>query len=142
MRKVLMLAALVAAVTAGIAAAGGNGSGKFALLGPNGEAWCNGSGVISGTDEGAGFAVINAPANGTVGATVSVKGGTPNTDVVVRLIQGGADCFTVDATGTTNGQGNATVKVSEASTSGAAFVAVDFGVLYGDPSLVTATYNH
>jgi hypothetical protein len=141
MRKVLMAAALVAVATAGIATAGGSGSGKFALLGPNGDALCSGGGVISGTDQGAGFAVINAPGNGTVSATVSLKGGTPNTDVVLRLIQGGADCFTIDATGTTNGKGNVTLHWSEPSVSQRAFVALDTGVLFGLPAYVTETYD-
>ena len=127
---------------AGVAAAGGNGSGKFELLGPNDVALCDGSAVLSGATGDFGFAVINAPSNGTVSATVSIKKQQSNTDYVIRLVQGGDDCYTVDATVTTNGQGNATVYLSEASVSTHALIAVDTGVLFGAPTFVTETYNH
>jgi hypothetical protein len=139
--RTLALAVVAACVLAGVAAAGGDGSGKFELLGPNGVALCDGSGVLSGAPGDFGFAVINAP-DGTVSATVSIKKQQPNTDYVIRLVQGGADCFTVDATATTNGQGNATVHLSEASVSTHALIAVDTGVLFGAPTFVTDTYNH
>ena len=73
-------------------------------------------------------------------ATVSLKGLTPDTDYVIRLIQG-VDCYVVDATVTTNRQGNAKVHLSEASVSGTAFIAVDEGSLFGAPMFVTETYN-
>jgi len=120
--------------------AGAAGAGKFDLLVPTGIAACDGSGVFSCAPGGFGFAVINAPANGTVATTVSIKGQQPNTTYNIRLIQGQADCFTFDATVTTNGQGNGTVRVSEPSVSSTAFVAVD--PTTGGPNFVTATYNH
>jgi len=134
----------VAAVVVGVpilgvgGPAGAAGAGKFDLQGPNGSAFCDGSGVDAGAPGGFGFAVINAPSNGTVSATVSVKGLKPNTSYTVRLIQGVADCFTVDGTIVTNGVGNGTINVSEPSVSTHAFVAVDAaGAEY-----VTNTYNH
>ena len=140
--RALAVALVAACVLAGVAAAGGNGSGKFDLLGPNGNALCDGSGVLSGAPGDFGFAVINAPSDGTVSATVSIKGQQPDTDYVIRLVQGDADCFTVDAMVTTNGQGNATVHLSEPSVSTTALIAVDTGALFGTPSFVTETYNH
>lgn len=145
--KMLVATLVVAAVSAGIAAAGGNGSQKFDLLGPNGDAFCDGSGVVAGAPGGFGFAVIKAPSNDTVAATVSVKGLTANATYNVLLIQGDGDCFTSDTTLTTNGQGNGNARVSEASTSTTAFVAVCLGGISGScnsasESYVTATYNH
>jgi hypothetical protein len=129
----------VAAIAAGTASAGAD---KLELLGPDGNAFCDGSGVITGAPGGFGFAVINASADGTVSATVSLKKQTPNTTYVVRLVQG-ADCSIVDAEMTTNGQGNATVHLSEPSVSTHALVAVDEGSLSGgDDEFVTETYNY
>lgn len=139
MRKVFMLAALVVALTAGIASAGGNGSGKFDVLGPDVDAFCDGSGII-GTGSSFGFAVINAPADGTVEATVSLKGLEADTAYNVRLIQGGSDCFTTDATVTTNGQGNANAHISEPSVSTKAFVFVRKGA--AGTFYSTDTYEH
>jgi hypothetical protein len=133
--KLFLAAVVVAAVMSGVAAAG---AGKYDLLGPNGVAICDGSGVLSGTPGGYGFAVINASADGRVLATVSLKKQEPNTTYAVRLVQGNADCFTVDAEVTTNGGGNATVHLSEAAVSSTALVAVDGA---GD-MFVTETYNH
>ena len=138
--KLFLATLVVAGITAGVAAAGGGGSGKFPLLGPDGNAFCDGSGVLSGQDLGFGFAVINAPSNGTVETTVSLKGLTPNTTYNVELIQGVADCHTIDATITTNGTGNGTVHWSEPSVSTHAFVAVQSPTL--NETYVTATYNH
>jgi len=107
--KILVATLVVAGVTAGFAAAGAGGSQKFDLLGPTGNALCDGSGVLSGAPGAYGFAVINAPSDGTVATTVSIKGQQPNTTYDIRLVQGVADCFTVDAMVTTNGQGNGTV---------------------------------
>jgi hypothetical protein len=138
--RMLVATLVVAGLTAGVAAAGAGGSQKFDLLGPNGNAFCDGSGVISGAP-GFGFAVINAPSNGTVEATVSLKGVKPNTTYGVGLIQGLADCGTIDGTITTNGQGNGNAHVSEPSVSSHAFVG-----LVEDPCLctfyTTQTYNH
>lgn len=118
------------------------GARKFDLLGPNGIAFCDGSGVISGAPGDFGFAIINAPNDKTVEATVFIEKQKPNTKYVIRLVQGQSDCFTVDATVMTNGQGNATVHLSEASTSSHALIAVDTGVLFGAPTFVTKTYTH
>jgi hypothetical protein len=144
----LTLATLVvAAITAGAAAAGGGGAQKFDLLGPNGNAACDGSGVFSGSPGGFGFAVINAPGDNTVSATVHIDKQQPNTTYNVRLVQGISDCFSVDAQVTTNGQGNGTVHVSEPSTSSTALVAVDpagpGGILcfVCGPYFVTDTYQ-
>jgi pectate lyase len=125
----------VAAVAAGAATAG---AGKYVLLGPNGNALCDGSGVITGTAGGYGFAVVNASADGRVSATVSLKKLDPNTTYAVRLVQGFADCFTVDAEVTTNGVGNAPGHLSEPSMSATALVAVDGG----GEAYVTETYVH
>ena len=141
--KLFLATLVVAGITAGVAAAGGSGSGKFPLLGPDGNAFCDGSGVLSGQDLGFGFAVINAPSNGTVSATVSAKALTPNTTYNVLLIQGVADCFTPDTTLTTNGQGNGNAHWSEADThSGTAFIAVCNGPCGTADSYVTNTYFH
>jgi hypothetical protein len=136
--KLFFAAIVVAAIAAGTAAAG---AGKFELLGPNGNAWCDGSGVISGDPGGFGFAVINASADGKISATVSLKKQEPNTTYVVRLVQG-ADCFTVDAEVTTNEVGNATVHLSEPSVSTKALIAVDEGGLFAGDAFVTETYEH
>jgi len=116
--------------------AGAAGAEKFALQGPPFAANCDG-GVIFSTPGDFGFAVINAP-NGTVQATVSLKKQQPNTTYDVYLIQGLADCSTVDATLTTNGQGNGTVHLSEPSVSTHAFV----GLFGGAGGFVTDAYNH
>ena len=134
-RLVLATIVAMAVISAGTATAGAE---KFPLLGPDGNAFCNGSGVISGTDLGFGFAVINAPADGTVMTTVSLKKLRPDTTYTVRLIQGNTDCFDFDGTITTNRVGNGNVHISEPATSSTAFVAVDTpGEMY-----VTETYVH
>ena len=138
--KLFLAAVVVAAIAAGTAAAGAD---KFELLGPNGNALCDGSGVLSGEPGNFGWAVINASEDGTVSATVSLKKQEPNTTYVVRLVQGIADCFTVDAEITTNGMGNATVHVSEPSVSSTALIAVDESSLEaGEDEFVTETYHH
>jgi hypothetical protein len=144
-RRISVIALIVAGLTTGVAVAGGGGSQKFELLGPNGNVFCNG-GVISGAPGGFGFAVINAPGNDTVAATVSLKGLTPNTTYFVGLIQGVSDCVTDDGTITTNGQGNGTVHLSEPSVSTHAVVGVCTTVICAQPPAgevyVTDTYNH
>ena len=121
---------------------------KTSLLGPNGNANCDGSGVISGDDNGYGFAVINYDQDtNTVLATVSGKALEPNTTYNVELIQGIDDCYMVDGTLTTNGQGKGNVHVSEESVSGTAVIAVcsqdGFVGCAGSSELyVTETYNY
>jgi hypothetical protein len=136
--KLFVATLVVAMITAAAAVAGGGGAGNFHLLGPDGNAFCDGSGVISGSDGGFGFAIINAPGGQTVSTTVKLKKLDPNTVYSIRLVQGVADCFTFDATITTNKKGNGTVHWSEPSVSGTALVAVDGG---GD-AYVTETYFH
>jgi hypothetical protein len=138
--RTLLVALVVAGVTAGIATGGSNGSGKFALLGPDGNAFCDGSGVEAGDPGGFGFAVINA-GGGTVQATVSLKGLAANATYHVFIFQGNADCDTEDGTITTNGKGNGNGHFSEPSLSSHALVFLFQDVPGGD-SYVTDTYNH
>jgi hypothetical protein len=132
----LAIAGLMAAMLPGAATAAG--AQKFELLGPNGNAYCNGNGVFAGGPGGFGFAIINAPASGTVTATVSLKGLSPNTDYFVRLIQGAVGCFTNDGVITTNGKGNGTTAISEESVSTRAVVFVVGPAQF----YVTQTYSH
>jgi hypothetical protein len=138
MRRFVLIAivAIVAAVATAVATAG---SGKFELLGPSGNAYCDG-GVLAGDPGGFGFAVINLTGEGDVAATVSVKGLDPNTEYHVYLVQGPADRGTVDGTITTNGQGNGTIHVSEPSVSSHAWVGIETGGF--SQIYVTDTYNH
>ena len=126
MRKLLIFTplAVFAILTTSLVFAG---AGKFELLGPNGNAWCDGSGVLAGEPGGYGFAVINASSDGKVMATVSLKKLEPNAEYLIRLIQGPHDCHTTDVTVTTNGKGNATVHYSEESVADFAFVFVEGG---------------
>jgi hypothetical protein len=129
---------LIVAMTPGAVSAAG--SGKFQLLGTDGNAWCDGSGVITGTAGGYGFAMINAPSDGTVITTVALKGLQPAAEYQVRLIQGIDDCHTFDATIVTDADGNGNVHWTETSVSSHAFVAVD-GPGFSQ-SFVTQTYAH
>lgn len=135
---------VVAGVIVGVAAAVSGGSQKFDLLGPDGNAFCDGSGVISGQPDDWGFAVINFDKDAnSVLTSVSAKDLQPNTTYRVELIQGLDDCFTTDATFTTNGQGKGSASVSEASVSNHAFVAVCAGEFCGEAdAYVTQTYSH
>ncbi len=145
-RLTVLLATLVAVgVTAGVATDAG--AQKFDLLGPHGNALCDGSGVLSGSPGGFGFAIINAPSNGTVRTTVSAKGLAPNATYNVLLVQGISDCYTSDGTLTTNGHGNGNAQISEPSTSTHAFVALCLGGSGGScvgasEGYVTHTYIH
>jgi hypothetical protein len=142
-RIVLVACAAVATVSAGFATAGGGGAQKFDLWGPEGAASCDGvgNGPNSGQAGGYGFAIINAPSNGTVQATVVVKGVEPNTTLGVYLVQSNDDCGTVDGTITTNGQGKGSVHISEPSVSDYAFVRVRVTAPYYH-DYVAAYYNH
>jgi hypothetical protein len=144
-RLIVLLATLVVAgVIVGVAAAVSGGSQKFDLLGPDGNAFCDGSGVLSGQPDSWGFAVINFDEDAdSVLTSVSAKGLQPNTTYNVLLIQGDDDCFTPDGSFTTNGQGKGSVSLSEESVSDHAFVAVCGGAFCGDAdSYVTQTYSH
>ena len=142
--KTVVATLAVAGLTVGIAAAAAGGSQKLDLLGPDGIAYCDGSGVLSGEPGGFGFAIINAPSNGAVEATISAKNLTPNTTYNVLLIQGVADCYTPDGTITTTAQGKGNLHVSEVSTSTHALVQVVCTGYPCDPddSFVTDTYYH
>jgi hypothetical protein len=114
-------------------------------------AYCDGSGIVPSPQTlptpDFGFAVIQATPNGRVRATVAIRE-YPNSYYTIRLIQGLADCHTVDWAGFTNSSGAVTVPLSEASTSSTAFVAVDQYATFGgmvfeiNSSYVTETYHH
>jgi hypothetical protein len=119
------------------------GAAKQGLVGPQASVFCNDvtptpSDVTTTTIPG--FVIFNQDQGaGTVSANVHVKGAEPNTTYVVRLIQGngtGDDCGVVDATFTTNGQGNGGELVVEATAVGttAIQVIVDTGRLLGRPT--------
>ncbi len=145
-RKVLLAVLLVACVGASAAVAGVTPPQQFSLLGPEGNAWCDGSGVISGTASNYGSAVIAATPNGTaayrgsVATNVVLNHQQPNTRYEIRLIQGSNDCHSVDTTVMTDASGNATVRWVEPNVSTHAFVAVD--PQGGGAYFVTTTYYH
>jgi hypothetical protein len=97
---------------------------------------------VSGAPGNFGYAIINAPGDKTVEATVHIEKQMPNTLYDIRLVQGNSDCPTVDATVMTNRLGNASVQFSEPSTSSHALIAVDTHVPVGAPNFVTKTYFH
>jgi len=150
-RSAQTLAALTALLTLGLGLAPSSqaaeeGASLFRTYGPNGNAHCDGSGIISGHLTDFGTAVINET-NGKVSATVVITGGRPNTRYVIRLIQttsDGEDCYTVDKVVRTKEQGIATVHFSEPVLSDAngAFLAVETGSLFGTPGYVTRTYYY
>jgi len=112
-----LAAVLTAATLAALAAltltpaAGAKGAEKETLLRfPSGN--CN-IGATGGVETDA-FAVINIR-DTELSATVSIKDGTPNATYSVSLVQtpSGENCFTAEATLTTNAQGNGTVHLEE-----------------------------
>jgi hypothetical protein len=112
---------------------------------------CDGSGIIPSPQTlpapDFGFAIIGAPSNGEVQATVAIRD-IPRGYYTIRLIQGFADCQTMDWAGFTNGAGVVTVHLSEPAVSSTAFIAVDqYATFDGVPqevnsSFVTETYRH
>jgi hypothetical protein len=118
------------------------GAVKFRTYGPDGNARCDGSGIVSGHITSFGNAIINE-VDGTVSATVIITGGSPNTRYAIRLIQGLDDCHDADRVVRTNGQGIAVVHFSEPVAAGAdgAFIAIFTG-LTGAPVHVTQTYHY
>jgi hypothetical protein len=111
---------------------------KYDLVGPNANIFCSDLTPADGaTEKAPGFAVFNANAN-KVSAVVSVKDAPPNTTFPIRLIQGGVgggtDCYAVDGTLTTNGEGKGTLNVSEAPTGTRAQVIIDTTALFGTPT--------
>lgn len=137
-----ILTAMALAIGPVAASAAEGGAEKLALLGPFGNAFCDGSGVLSGTDRDFGSAIFNAPGDNTVTVVVHLEKLKPNQSYTLRLIQGGSDCFAVDRHFTTNEVGNASEYFSEKSTSHHAFIAVDTGPIFHNPSYVTKTYVH
>jgi hypothetical protein len=82
-----------------------------------------------------------------VGALVAIRD-IPNGYYTVRLIQGTADCHTIDWAGFTNANGAATISLSEPASTSTAFIAVDQYATFGgvpfevNSSFVTETYHH
>lgn len=112
---------------------------KHPLVGPLADVFCS---DLTPADEDVsqtapGFVVFNANRN-KVSAVVSVKDAPPNTELPVRLVQGGVgggqDCTTVDGTLTTNGNGQGTLNVSEAPAGTRAQVIIDTSELFGTPT--------
>jgi hypothetical protein len=112
---------------------------KHPLVGPFADVFCS---DLTPADEDVsqtapGFVVFNANRN-KVSAVVSLKDAPPNAQFPVRLVQGGpgggGDCFTVDGTLTTNGQGKGTLNVAEPPVGTRAQVIIDTTVLTGTPS--------
>ena len=79
---------------------------------------CDLSGLVSGDPLDVGFANINYTGNGKIEATAAIKGLEPNSEYKVRLIQGDADCFTIDGVLTTNKKGHGNLHVREAVVEG------------------------
>lgn len=112
---------------------------KYPLVGPAANIFCSdltpaGENV---SQVAPGFAVFNANKN-KLSAVVSLKGAPADTEFPIRLIQGGtgggSDCFTVDGTLTTNGNGQGTLNVAETPVGTRAQVIIDTTVLTGSPS--------
>lgn len=128
-------------------AASAPGAEKLPLVGPAASVICNPPQDPSSSDDASetldGFVIFNYSADdGTIKATVSIKGGEPNTEYPVRLVQNNADCFTVDGVLTTNRQGKGTLNIREAAVSGSAQVIVDTGAIFDQPSYrATESYS-
>ncbi len=115
MRKLfaLLVIALSAVAVASPAGAGGNGADRMTLY-SNGDPFCDLSGFLTiGTATESSAVLQYDKSLNQVGATVTLKGVTPNQTYYVRLIQGNDDCQTDDGTVTTNGQGNGTLSIAE-----------------------------
>jgi hypothetical protein len=151
-RRLAVAAILASAFFSTNAALAAPGADKFTFFGGFlAGAYCDGSGIIPSPQTvptpDFGFAVIGATPNGRVHATVAIRQ-FPNSYYTVRLIQGLADCHTIDWAGFTNSSGAATIPLSETSTSSTAFVAVDQYATFGgipmeiNSSYVTETYRH
>jgi len=105
------LASLSLATPAAAGSTGAPGAAKEGLVGPRAVVSCVGLAPVPGENirhSGPGFVVFNEDRTAnTVSANVVLKDARPHTRYVIRLIQSdGRDCFTVDATLTTNVQGN------------------------------------
>jgi hypothetical protein len=123
MRKRLMAGlvagALMAAIVPGVASASNTKAdlfGEWAL-------YCDtGQGHLGAPIED-GFANINFT-KAKVNAVISLKGRLPDAEYRVILVQSSDDCFTVDGTLTTNGQGNGNLRLSELRAGSVAFVQI------------------
>jgi hypothetical protein len=126
---------------AGQSTAAAPGASKQGLVGPAARVLCVGLDPAPGDDvsqPGPGFVVFSQDRDAnTVSANVVLKDAAPNTTYPIRLIQSdGSNCFTVDATLTTNKQGNGQAKVVEPIHPGATAVQViiDTGTLLTRPT--------
>ncbi len=148
----LLLSATVASADPPGLSADPLGSARLEFWGGFGAAaHCDGSGIIPSPmtvpAPGFGFAVVQAPASGNLGATIAIRD-IPNGYYTVRLIQGLSDCGTIDWAGFANAAGNVTIHLSEPAASTTAFVAVDQWATFGgvpvsvNVSYVTPTYIH
>jgi hypothetical protein len=147
-KRFLLLVATAAAVAAWSAVgaqaagpAGAPGAQKEGLVGPSANLFCVGLAPVPGeniSQTGPGFVVFNQDISAnTISANVVLKGADPNQPYVIRLVQSdGSDCLTVDATLTTNGQGNGQAQVIEPIDAGASAVnvIVDTGSEFSNPT--------
>jgi hypothetical protein len=114
---------------------------KYPLVGPFASVFCGSLEPAEDEDNATkvapGFAIFNANKN-KVSAVVSVKDAPPNTEFPIRLIQGGAgggtDCYIVDGTLKTNGNGQGTLNVAEPVAGTRAQVIIDTTELFGTPT--------
>lgn len=146
-----LVTAAVLCVACTDALAEGAGKARFVFWGGFGAAArCDGSGIVNSPATvpapAFGFAIATVP-DGRLRATVVIHD-IPNGYYTVRLVQGLDDCRTTDWAGFTNGDGDATVHLSEPAVSSTAFVAVDQWATYErvpvsvNASFVTSTYWH
>jgi hypothetical protein len=122
---VLSLGAAIVALVVGVGGVAHAAAQKVPLTKNNID--CNGQ-PTSGTSPtgGSGFANINKTGSGGLIANVVVKGAQPNTTYHIRLIQpASGDCQTIDATLTTDVDGDASFNVHKAAAGGAAFVVLN-----------------
>lgn len=112
---------------------------KSELVGPSANIFCSDL-TPAGEDVSQvapGFVVFNANTN-KVSAVVSVKDAPPNSELPIRLIQGGPgggnDCYTVDGTLKVNQNGKGTLNVDEVPAGTRAQVIIDTSELFGTPT--------
>jgi hypothetical protein len=113
-------------IAGGVVASGGNVGQRghmFYLANP----FCDGSGYADpGTlDTNTKYKLKFKAHSNSLSGSVTIKDGAPNTTYDVRIIQGVADCFTADASFTTNFKGKGSAKVGpETAVSTTAFLFV------------------
>src|SRR5438128_1022642 len=113
----LVIGALIYAVSAQAATA----PDQFTFFGGfQAAAYCDGSGIVPSPQTlpapDFGFAIIGPATSDQVIATVAIRD-IPNGYYTVRLIQGIADCHTIDWAGFTNAAGAVTIHLSEPAVS-------------------------